>query len=65
MTLDKNSPTWRVVRDRAIREIEAGRNALEKVQGSEELHRGRIQAFREILALADAPLEVKEGVTVY
>lgn len=68
MSLDKNSPTWRVVRDMVIRRIEEGRTKLEESHGSvelDQLQRGRIQAFREILALEKDPIEVKEGVTVY
>ena len=53
------SRSWREVFLYCTEQIEAGRTNLETMEIGAATTRGRIQAFREILALADQPDELK------
>lgn len=63
MDIEINSPTWRRVKDAAQKGIESSRAKIEQSGFGHDItqfERGKLKAYREILALADAPTVIPE-----
>lgn len=67
MSIDRESPTWRAVREAILIEIECDSLNLEMSQPEHmtNLIRGRLAAYRKVLALADTPPAITDSGELY
>lgn len=67
MAIEKDSPTWRAVRDAMTAELEKARLDLEASMPMEtsQFLRGRIHTLRAVLALGDTRPEIVMSDRVY